>query len=120
MNGAESAIRTAVDAGVNVCFANPGTTEMPKATRRWWRLPSPPPVPCMALPAASSPLGWGCRSTNGRGWCSRWHPTFDDMRSSADDTWQRLVREYLFWNVLLGRAGLLGSRDLGHPARAPN
>ena len=29
MNGAESAIRTAVDAGVRVCFANPGTTEMP-------------------------------------------------------------------------------------------
>ena len=29
MNGAESLIRTAVDAGVEVCFANPGTTEMP-------------------------------------------------------------------------------------------
>ncbi len=29
MNGAQSAIQTAVDAGVNVCFANPGTTEMP-------------------------------------------------------------------------------------------
>jgi acetolactate synthase-1/2/3 large subunit len=29
MNGAESLIRTALDAGVNVCFANPGTTEMP-------------------------------------------------------------------------------------------
>ncbi|HEY7180008.1 MAG TPA: acetolactate synthase large subunit [Blastocatellia bacterium] len=29
MNGAESLIRTLVDAGVNVCFANPGTTEMP-------------------------------------------------------------------------------------------
>ncbi len=28
MNGAESALRTAVDAGVEVCFANPGTTEM--------------------------------------------------------------------------------------------
>jgi acetolactate synthase-1/2/3 large subunit len=28
MNGAESAIRTAVGAGVEVCFANPGTTEM--------------------------------------------------------------------------------------------
>jgi len=29
MNGAESLIATAVAAGVNVCFANPGTTEMP-------------------------------------------------------------------------------------------
>src|SRR3712207_951219 len=29
MNGAESLIRTAVDAGVDLCFANPGTTEMP-------------------------------------------------------------------------------------------
>ena len=29
MNGAESLIQTLVDAGVNVCFANPGTTEMP-------------------------------------------------------------------------------------------
>src|SRR5579875_391396 len=29
MNGAESLIRTAVAAGVQVCFANPGTTEMP-------------------------------------------------------------------------------------------
>jgi acetolactate synthase-1/2/3 large subunit len=29
MNGAESLIQTAVDAGVSVCFANPGTTEMP-------------------------------------------------------------------------------------------
>ncbi len=29
MNGAESLIHTLVDAGVNVCFANPGTTEMP-------------------------------------------------------------------------------------------
>ena len=28
MNGAESALRTAVDAGIEVCFANPGTTEM--------------------------------------------------------------------------------------------
>jgi acetolactate synthase-1/2/3 large subunit len=28
MNGAELALRTAVDAGVDVCFANPGTTEM--------------------------------------------------------------------------------------------
>src|SRR3984957_3517341 len=28
-NGAESLIRTALAAGVNVCFANPGTTEMP-------------------------------------------------------------------------------------------
>jgi len=28
MNGAESLIRTAVAAGVDVCFANPGTTEM--------------------------------------------------------------------------------------------
>ena len=29
MNGAESLINTAVKAGVDVCFANPGTTEMP-------------------------------------------------------------------------------------------
>jgi len=29
MNGAESLYRTAVAAGVEVCFANPGTTEMP-------------------------------------------------------------------------------------------
>lgn len=29
MNGAESLVATAVRAGVNVCFANPGTTEMP-------------------------------------------------------------------------------------------
>src|SRR3984885_3104224 len=29
MNGAESLIRTAIAAGVEICFANPGTTEMP-------------------------------------------------------------------------------------------
>ncbi len=29
MNGAESLFKTLVDAGVDVCFANPGTTEMP-------------------------------------------------------------------------------------------
>ena len=29
MNGAESLIHTALAAGVEVCFANPGTTEMP-------------------------------------------------------------------------------------------
>jgi acetolactate synthase-1/2/3 large subunit len=29
MNGAESLVQTAVRAGVEVCFANPGTTEMP-------------------------------------------------------------------------------------------
>jgi acetolactate synthase-1/2/3 large subunit len=29
MNGAESLIRTAIAAGIEVCFANPGTTEMP-------------------------------------------------------------------------------------------
>src|ERR1700691_1192534 len=28
-NGAESLIRTALAAGIDVCFANPGTTEMP-------------------------------------------------------------------------------------------
>ncbi|MDQ1501139.1 MAG: acetolactate synthase large subunit, partial [Actinomycetota bacterium] len=28
MNGAQSLIRTLVGAGVNVCFANPGTSEM--------------------------------------------------------------------------------------------
>jgi acetolactate synthase-1/2/3 large subunit len=32
MNGAESLIRTALAAGVEVCFANPGTTEMPLVT----------------------------------------------------------------------------------------
>src|SRR5678816_1466928 len=29
MNGAEAIIRTAIASGVDVCFANPGTTEMP-------------------------------------------------------------------------------------------
>ena len=29
MNGAESLVRTAEACGVTVCFANPGTTEMP-------------------------------------------------------------------------------------------
>jgi acetolactate synthase-1/2/3 large subunit len=29
MNGAESLIRTAINAGIKICFANPGTTEMP-------------------------------------------------------------------------------------------
>ncbi|MDX2033326.1 MAG: acetolactate synthase large subunit [Blastocatellia bacterium] len=29
MNGAESLFKTLLDAGLNVCFANPGTTEMP-------------------------------------------------------------------------------------------
>lgn len=29
MNGAESLIRTLIDAGLDVCFANPGTTELP-------------------------------------------------------------------------------------------
>src|SRR5882762_7621898 len=29
MNGAEALIKTAVGAGVDMCFANPGTTEMP-------------------------------------------------------------------------------------------
>jgi acetolactate synthase I/II/III large subunit len=29
MNGADSLIQTFVNAGVNICFANPGTTEMP-------------------------------------------------------------------------------------------
>ena len=29
MNGAEALLTTARDAGVDVCFANPGTTEMP-------------------------------------------------------------------------------------------
>ena len=28
MNGAESLVRTLVDCGVEVCFANPGTSEM--------------------------------------------------------------------------------------------
>ena len=29
MNGAEIILRTAVEAGIEVCFTNPGTTEMP-------------------------------------------------------------------------------------------
>jgi acetolactate synthase-1/2/3 large subunit len=29
MNGAEAIIRTATDAGIDICFANPGTTELP-------------------------------------------------------------------------------------------
>ncbi|MFN7926492.1 MAG: thiamine pyrophosphate-binding protein [Blastocatellia bacterium] len=29
MTGAESVIQTAVAAGLDVCFANPGTTEIP-------------------------------------------------------------------------------------------
>src|SRR5262249_38342627 len=29
MNGAEALIATAVNAGVEICFANPGTTELP-------------------------------------------------------------------------------------------
>ncbi len=29
MNGAESLIKTAIEAGIDICFANPGTTEMP-------------------------------------------------------------------------------------------
>ncbi len=29
MNGADLLIKTAADAGLDVCFANPGTTEMP-------------------------------------------------------------------------------------------
>ena len=28
MNGAESLVRTLVDGGVEVCFSNPGTSEM--------------------------------------------------------------------------------------------
>ena len=28
MNGAQALLRTLVDSGVNVCFANPGTSEM--------------------------------------------------------------------------------------------
>jgi acetolactate synthase-1/2/3 large subunit len=28
MNGAESLVHTLVDGGINVCFANPGTSEM--------------------------------------------------------------------------------------------
>ena len=28
MNGAQALVRTLVDAGVDVCFANPGTSEM--------------------------------------------------------------------------------------------
>ncbi len=29
MNGAQSLVRTLIDSGVYVCFANPGTREMP-------------------------------------------------------------------------------------------
>src|SRR5215472_917544 len=32
MNGAECLVRTALAAGLDVCFANPGTTEMPLVT----------------------------------------------------------------------------------------
>jgi len=32
VTGAESLVRTALDAGIEVCFANPGTTEMPLVT----------------------------------------------------------------------------------------
>ena len=32
MNGAESLLETAVDSGVRICFANPGTTELPLVT----------------------------------------------------------------------------------------
>ena len=29
MNGAEALIKSAIDGGVEICFANPGTTEIP-------------------------------------------------------------------------------------------
>jgi hypothetical protein len=70
MNGAESLVRTLVDGGVEVCFANPGTSEMhivsaldrvegmrpilglfegpspaPPTDTRGWRA-SPPPLCC--------------------------------------------------------------------------
>ena len=39
MNGAEALLRTAADCGIDVCFANPGTTELhlerPTVTPAW-------------------------------------------------------------------------------------
>jgi acetolactate synthase-1/2/3 large subunit len=46
MNGAESLIHTAVAAGLNVCFANPGTTEMPMV-RALDDVPGMRPVLCL-------------------------------------------------------------------------
>ena len=39
MNGALALIQTLVDAGVTVCFANPGTTELPLVLRISMPLP---------------------------------------------------------------------------------
>jgi acetolactate synthase-1/2/3 large subunit len=46
MNGAESLIHTAIDAGLEVCFANPGTTEMP-LVRAFDDVPGIRPVLCL-------------------------------------------------------------------------
>jgi acetolactate synthase-1/2/3 large subunit len=46
MNGAESLIHTAINAGLEVCFANPGTTEMP-LVRALDDVPGIRPVLCL-------------------------------------------------------------------------
>jgi len=37
MTGAEIILNTAADAGVEICFANPGTTELPPRYHLWFR-----------------------------------------------------------------------------------
>ena len=61
MNGAESLVHTAVAAGVRVCFANPGTTELA----------------LVAAPTTSAAIGrcWACTRT-----CAPARPT--DTRAS--------------------------------------
>jgi acetolactate synthase-1/2/3 large subunit len=46
MNGAESLIRAAVKLGLDVCFANPGTTEVP-LVRALDEIPGVRPVLCL-------------------------------------------------------------------------
>jgi len=46
MNGAEALLRTAAAAGVSVCFANPGTTELPLVAALD-AVPAIRPVPCL-------------------------------------------------------------------------
>ena len=51
MNGAEGLLRTARDAGIDVCFANSGTTEMPQVVA----LDSVAGIrPCTTVTAASA------------------------------------------------------------------
>ena len=49
MNGAESLVRTLVAGGVDVCFANPGTSEM-HFVARWTAFPAC--APCWACSRA--------------------------------------------------------------------